>query len=77
MDSNNGIRAIETIWSQLATGPHGLGGADDKQLARLNIIKDILSRLDYADKAERLVLPDLQIVSTYDAIYPEKNLLAR
>ncbi len=51
--------------------------ADDKQLARLNIIKDILSRLDYADKAERLVLPDLQIVSTYDAIYPEKNLLAR
>ncbi len=51
--------------------------ADDKQLARLNIIKDILSRLDYVDKAERLVLPDLQIVSTYDAIYPEKNLLAR
>ncbi len=51
--------------------------ADDKKLARLNIIKDILSRLDYADKAERLVLPDLQIVSTYDAIYPEKDPLAR
>ena len=50
--------------------------ADDKQLARLNIIKDMLSRLDYADKAKRLILPDQQIVSTYDATYPEKGLLA-
>ncbi len=50
--------------------------ADDKQLARLNIIKDMLSRLDYAGKAKRLILPDPQIVSTYDVTYPEKGLLA-
>ena len=56
--------------------PWTLVHADDKHLARLNIIKDMLSRLDYADKAERLILPDPQIVSTYDATYPEKGLLA-
>jgi polyphosphate kinase 2 len=56
--------------------PWSIVHADDKQLARLNIIKDILSRLDYADKAKRLILPDRQIVSTYDATYPEKGLLA-
>lgn len=50
--------------------------ADDKQLARLNIIKDMLSRLDYADKIKRLILPDPQIVSTYDVTHPENGLLA-
>ena len=50
--------------------------ADDKQLARLNVIKDMLSRLDYADKDERLILPDPEIVSTYSASYVENGLLA-
>lgn len=59
-----------------ATSPWTIVRADDKQLARLNLIKDMLSRLDYAHKARRLILPDPQIVSTYDASYPEKGLLA-
>lgn len=50
--------------------------ADDKQAARLNIIKDILSRLDYADKDPRLILPDPQIVLTYDAAFLENGVLA-
>lgn len=50
--------------------------ADDKQLARLNVIKNMLSRLDYADKIKRLILPDPQIVSTYDVTHPEQGLLA-
>jgi len=50
--------------------------ADDKQLARLNIIKDLLSRLQYADKNEQLVLTDPQIVLTYDAAYLENGVLA-
>lgn len=50
--------------------------ANDKQLARLNIIKDMLSRLHYADKDERLVLPDPQIVLTYDTAYLENGVLA-
>ena len=51
--------------------------ADDKQLTRLNIIKDLLSRLHYADKNEQLVLPDPQIVLTFDAAYLENACLRR
>lgn len=50
--------------------------ADDKQLTRLNVIKDMLSRLYYADKNEQLVLPDPQIVLTFDAAYLENGVLA-
>ncbi|SEM76434.1 polyphosphate kinase 2, PA0141 family [Nitrosospira multiformis] len=50
--------------------------ADDKQLTRLNVIKDMLSRLDYEDKDERLILPDPQIVSIFTASFIEEGLLA-
>lgn len=43
----------------------------------LNIIKDLLSRLHYADKDERLILPDPQIVFAYDAAYLEGDQLAK
>lgn len=36
--------------------------ADNKRLARLNLIRDMLSRLDYAGKDHDLVQPDTQIV---------------
>ena len=51
--------------------------ADDKQLARLNIIKDLLSRLHYADKDDRLILPDPKIVFAFDTAYLEDGLLAK
>lgn len=50
--------------------------ADDKHLARLNIIKDMLSRLHYADKDEQLLQSDPQIVLTYDTAYLENGVLA-
>ena len=50
--------------------------ADDKQLTRLNVIKDMLSRLDYKDKNEHLILPDPQIISTFTASFIEQGLLA-
>ncbi|SEK65916.1 polyphosphate kinase 2 [Nitrosovibrio tenuis] len=50
--------------------------ADDKPLARINIIKDMLSRLDYTDKDERLILPDPNIVAAFEAAFIEKGLLA-
>jgi polyphosphate kinase 2 len=50
--------------------------ADDKQLTRLNVIKDMLSRLDYKDKDEHLILPDPQIISTFTASFIEEGLLA-
>lgn len=51
--------------------------ADDKHLARLNIIKDLLSRLHYADKDERLIQPDPQIVFAFDISNLENGQLAK
>ena len=50
--------------------------ADDKHLARLNIIKDMLSRLHYADKDERLLLADPNVVFKYDEAYLKNGMIA-
>ena len=57
--------------------PWTLVRADDKHLARLNIIKDLLSRLHYANKDERLIQPDPQIVFPYDVANLENDQLAK
>jgi len=36
--------------------------ADNKKLARLNVIRDLLARLDYADKDHDLTCSDLAVV---------------
>ena len=41
--------------------------ADDKQLTRLNVIKDMLFQLDYTGKNEALVKPDKNIISPYSS----------
>ena len=51
--------------------------ADDKPSARVNLIKDMLSRLEYEGKEERLILPDPEIVATFEASFIEEGLLAR
>jgi polyphosphate kinase 2 len=51
--------------------------ADDKPLTRLNVIKDMLNRLDYAGKDESLVLPDTRVIMPFDIAYLEKGLLAQ
>ncbi|MBI3041731.1 MAG: polyphosphate kinase 2 [Betaproteobacteria bacterium] len=57
--------------------PWTLVRANDKRRARLNIIKDVLSRLHYADKDERLIRPDPQIVFAYDVSNLENGQLAK
>jgi hypothetical protein len=39
--------------------------ADDKRRARLDVIRDLLSRLEYRDKDQGLVVPDRGIVFDY------------
>lgn len=56
--------------------PWTLVRADDKHLARLNIIKDMLSRLHYADKDERLILPDPDVVFMYDETNLKNDMIA-
>ncbi len=50
--------------------------ADDKHLARLNVIKDVLSRLHYKDKNKRLIRPDPRLLFSFDASYLQNGLLA-
>jgi polyphosphate kinase 2 len=50
--------------------------ADDKPLTRLNVIKDMLNRLDYAGKDGSLISPDPRIIMPFDIAYLEEGLLA-
>lgn len=57
--------------------PWTLVRANDKRLARLNIIKDLLGRLHYTDKDKRLARPDPQIVFAHDVSNLESGQLAK
>jgi polyphosphate kinase len=50
---------------------------DDKKLARLNLIRDILSQLDYDDKDKKLIRPDPGIVFEFEPESIESGLLAK
>ena len=56
--------------------PWTLVNANNKHLARLNIIKDMLNRLDYAHKDKKLIKADTQIVFEHDAANLEDSQLA-
>jgi polyphosphate kinase 2 len=63
-------RARDTMLSRThsAAAPWIVVRADDKKLARLNLIRDLLSRLDYDGKAKpKLLAPDRRIVFSFDA----------
>lgn len=51
--------------------------ADDKRRARLNVIRDMLSRLDYGGKSDRVGPPDPAIVFPYSSAAHEAGLIAR
>jgi polyphosphate kinase 2 len=58
-------------------GPWTVVRADNKHAARINIIKDLLFRLDYAGKQEALVLPDNNVVFSYEESYLHNGMIAR
>ena len=51
--------------------------ADDKRLARLNLMRDILSRLHYAGKKNTLVQPDQNVAFEFTAECIDAKRLAR
>lgn len=57
--------------------PWTLVRADNKHLARLSIIKDMLSRLHYTGKDKKLIRPDPEIVFAYDVSNLENGRLAK
>jgi polyphosphate kinase 2 len=56
--------------------PWTIARADDKHAARLNIIRDLLSRLDYEGKDVKLVARDREVVFPYGRAVIERGLLA-
>jgi polyphosphate kinase 2 len=57
--------------------PWTLVRANSKKQARLNVIRDLLSRLDYKDKRESLCAPDREIVRDYEPGRSERGFLER
>ena len=57
------------------SAPWLIARADDKYLSRLNIIKDILFKLDYKGKNQALVLPDNNIVFEYQVNYLQNGMI--
>lgn len=51
--------------------------ANNKRLARLNLIKDLLTRLHYGDKDEAALVTNPAIVLQYDRTYVENGAIAR
>lgn len=51
--------------------------ADDKHIAHLNVIRDLLSRLACPKTDKHLAVPDLNVVFPYDEAHVRAGLLAR
>ena len=50
--------------------------ADDKHLTHLNVIRDLLARLDCPKTEKHLAVPDLNIVFPYDEAHAKAGMLA-
>ncbi len=57
--------------------PWHIVSADDKRLARLNLMRDMLSRLPYPDKKNKFVQPDANIAFEFTPECITANRLAR
>ncbi len=51
--------------------------ADDKHLAHLNVIRDMLTRLNCPQTDKHLAVPDLGVVFPYDEAHARAGLLAK
>ena len=60
-----------------ALAPWHVVRADDKHAARLNLIRHLLSQIDYDGRDKRLAAPDADIVFAYDELYLENGMIAK
>lgn len=76
---NDYSRARNDMFARTHTdfAPWTIVRANNKRLARLNLIKDILGRLDYEGKDKSLVEPDPDIVFVYTDQHLKDGLIAR
>ena len=59
-----------------AAAPWTIVRADDKRAARIALIGDLLLRLDYCDKDERVLRPDPAVVFRFEAAQLENGMIA-
>jgi polyphosphate kinase 2 len=61
-------RARDIMFARTHTlhAPWHIVCANDKRLARLNIMRDLLNRIDYEGKKQKLTIPDAGIVFPFD-----------
>jgi len=60
-----------------ALAPWTIARADNKRLARLNVIRDILTRLEYGGKDESLLRVNREVVFPFDESSVRRGMLAR
>ena len=65
------------LWTHTAIAPWHIVRTNNKRLARLNLIRDILSRLHYVGKKNKLVQPDADIAFEFTPDCIESQRLAR
>ncbi len=72
-------KARNTMFARTHTAltPWHVVRADDKHAAHLNVIRHLLSKLDYDGKDRRLAVPDPEIVFAYDELYLENGIIAK
>lgn len=75
-DAYSQARNVMLARTHRLAAPWTVVKADDKRAARINVIKDILFRLEYKDKDESLILPDINIVFNYDECYLNNGMIA-
>jgi polyphosphate kinase 2 (PPK2 family) len=67
-------RDLMFLRTSTPVAPWQIVRADDKRLARLNLIRDILSNIEYAGQQHDLVIPDPAVVFPFA---PTEEVMAR
>ncbi len=68
---NEMLARSHTTWA-----PWTIVRADDKRQARLNVIRDVLTRVHYAKKNRRLIVPDRSVIVPWSAAADSAEVLA-
>lgn len=76
-DEYSATRNIMLARTHHFSAPWTVVRADDKQLTHLNLIKDLLMRLDYKHKKPELLLADSKIVFNYEEACLHNGMIAK
>ncbi len=75
-EAYSNARNVMLARTHTQAGPWTIVRADDKREARLNVIRDLLSRVQYDGRLDQNVLPDPSIVFPYDMAGVDNGVIA-